>query len=114
MSLTKLRVSDHKLMIEEGRRKKPKIPRENRTCQMCPDKIEDEPHFLTNCVLYGSRIKLFQNFETLYPAFNTLSTDQKFIYLMSQEDPTMTTALAKAILQWQNLRTFLDTYFFQP
>ena len=99
VSLTKLRVSDHKLMIEEGRRKTPKIPRENRTCKMCLGMIEDEPHFLTNCVLYGSRIKLFQNFEVLYPNFHTLNNDQKFIYLMSQENSDITTALAKAILE---------------
>ena len=98
VSLTKLRVSDHKLMIEEGRRKTPKIPRENRTCKMCLGMIEDEPHFLTNCVLYGSRIKLFQNFEVLYPNFHTLDNDQKFIYLMSQENSDITTALAKAYL----------------
>ena len=114
VSLTKLRVSDHKLMIEEGRRKKPRIPRELRTCNMCPNKIEDETHFLTNCPLYGSRSKLFQEFEALYPSFHTLSDDQKFIYLMSQEDPDISSSLAKAIIEWQSLKVFLDTYFFQP
>ena len=49
-----LRVSEHKLMIEEGRRMKPKIPRENRLCKFCKtkmivDKIETEEHFLTEC-----------------------------------------------------------------
>ena len=32
-ALTKLRLSDHKLMIEEGRRKRPIIPREERICK---------------------------------------------------------------------------------
>ena len=52
----KLRVSEHKLMIEEGRRMKPKIPRENRLCKICKnklsiDKIETEEHFMTECPL---------------------------------------------------------------
>ena len=44
----KFRVSDHKLFIEEGRRKRPIIPRNERICKTC-NKIEDESHFLIDC-----------------------------------------------------------------
>ena len=54
VSMTKLRTSDHKLMIEEMRKQRPKPPREERSCFMCHDKVEDEAHFLTECRLYGS------------------------------------------------------------
>ena len=49
-SLSKIRLSDHKLMIEQGRKTKPKTPRQERICVLCDDgtnsKIEDEVHFL--------------------------------------------------------------------
>ena len=35
VALTKLRISDHKLMIEKGRHIRPLIPREDRKCHMC-------------------------------------------------------------------------------
>ena len=114
VSLTKLRVSDHNLMIEEGRRKRPKIPRENRTCKMCPNSIEDESHFLMNCKLYASRNRMFHHIESICPAFRTLNDEQKFNYLMSQENEHITMSLAKNVHEWCQLRAFLDLYFFQP
>ena len=42
--LLKFRLSDHKLMIEEGRHFRPKIPRENRWCKFCETVVEDEQH----------------------------------------------------------------------
>ena len=113
-SLIKLRVSDHNLMIEEGRRRRPKLPRENRTCKMCPTSIEDESHFLTTCKLYASRNRMFHHIESICPAFTTLDNEQKFNYLMSQENEDITISLAKNIHEWQQLRALLDLYFFQP
>ena len=54
MTLTKLRLDDHKLEIECGRHIRPKINRENRTCKLCSKlnkqtPIEDEVHFITRC-----------------------------------------------------------------
>ena len=34
-AFTKLRLSDHNLMIEEGRRKRPMLPRNERLCNTC-------------------------------------------------------------------------------
>ena len=45
--LTKLRLSNHQLMIECGRHKK--IPKEERLCEICHDGIEDEIHFMIKC-----------------------------------------------------------------
>ena len=44
--ITKLRISDHNLLIEKG--KHLKIPREERLCQVC-NQIEDKHHFLFVC-----------------------------------------------------------------
>ena len=46
----KFRVSDHNLLIEEGRRKRPIIPRNERLCKTC-NKIEDESHFLIAIII---------------------------------------------------------------
>ena len=35
-------------MIEEGRTKRPKIPRDERICLLCTEEVEDEIHFLIN------------------------------------------------------------------
>ena len=42
--------SNHDLLIEKGRHSKPKIPREERICNLCnSNEIEDEIHFLFHC-----------------------------------------------------------------
>ena len=51
--LTKFRLSDHNLMIEEGRRKRPKIERVNGLCKHCDkDAVEDEINFLLSYPKY--------------------------------------------------------------
>ena len=47
-AFTKLRLSDHNLMIEEGRRKRPMLPQNERLCDTC-NKLEGEIHFLIEC-----------------------------------------------------------------
>ena len=52
ISISKLRLSNHRLMIEVGRHKK--IERQNRRCPFCPSDIEDEIHFITTCPAYST------------------------------------------------------------
>ena len=47
--VTKFRLSNHRLAIETGRHTTPKTPKEQRFCQFCPGKVEDEYHFLFDC-----------------------------------------------------------------
>ena len=47
--VTKFRLSNHRLAIETGRHNN--TPLEMRFCTFCPDKIEDETHFLFECSL---------------------------------------------------------------
>ena len=49
-AMAKLRLSDHNLKIQSGRQTRPKTPREQRFCKSCPGVIEDEAHFLFECV----------------------------------------------------------------
>ena len=48
--LTKLRISDHNLMIEKGRHKG--VHKNLRFCSFCQGTVEDELHFLINCPIY--------------------------------------------------------------
>ena len=111
--MMKFCMSDHKLMIEEGRHYRPQIPRENRFCNICRDAVEDEQHMLTNCKLYGQRNTWFSEIGRKIPNFINLDDHQKFIFLMTQEDNQLTTEIAKKISDWLNLRDKIISYFFQ-
>ncbi len=111
ISFTKFRVSDHKLMIEQGRRQKPKIQRENRKCIMCTTEIDNETHFLTSCALHPSRNSLYELVQLSVPTFTDMTDQQKIQYLMTQEDEEITTFLAKYIHKWFQFRQFLQDYF---
>ena len=47
-TITRWRLSSHKLRIETGRHSRPVIDRENRLCQMC-NSVEDEIHAIYDC-----------------------------------------------------------------
>ena len=102
-ALTKLGLSDHKLMIEEGRRKRPIIPREERICKTC-NKIEDEIHFLINCDK-DDRTDKFKIIINEVPCFEDMPDSKtKFIYLMSQENKNLTNLIAQCIHTWFEIR----------
>lgn len=59
-SVTRLRISSHKLAIESGRYTN--IPVAERFCQACnSNEIEDEEHFLLNCFLYKQSRQTLRN-----------------------------------------------------
>lgn len=111
VALTKLRISDHKLMIEVGRHTD--IPREQRFCHMCENEIEDEEHFTTTCKIYGTLNGFWNKIRDKYPQTSQLSNKEKFIFLMTQEDHEITNELLKKNYEWQKLRNFLFEYFYQ-
>ena len=53
VTLTKLRISDHRLKVETGRYTRPYTELERRVCEQCNDGIEDEAHFLLSCPKYN-------------------------------------------------------------
>ena len=112
VAMTKLRISDHKLMIEKGRHIRPQIPRENRKCHMCTSEVENEVHFLTNCKLYGSQSKFWNQVTTKFPQVSNLCNEDKLIFIMTQEDPEITELLLKTNYEWQQFRIFMCEYFF--
>ena len=91
--LTKLRLSDHNLMIEQGRKAKIKLPHERRTCKLCYNEhlsqIEDEIHFLFDCQwrkYIALRNNLIAEITSQVPQFYKLKNIQKFVYIMRSED----------------------------
>lgn len=52
--LTRIKISAHPLAIETGRYSKPKVPSNQRFCNFCKTKVEDEVHFLFQCPQYNS------------------------------------------------------------
>ena len=96
-ALSRLRLSNHKLCIETGRHLRPKLERSKRKCFICKNKIEDEIHFVVNCPLYSSeRNILFHTIRYTSKHFDRLNTDeQKFIFIMTNEDTNVMKQLAK-------------------
>ena len=110
--MSKLRLSDHKLMIEVGRHQRPQIPRPERKCLMCSESIEDEVHFLTDCRLYGHRQQYWETIYNRVPQISNHSNTDRFIYIMTQDDLEMTKVVIKMVYQHMTFRKFLHEYFF--
>ena len=110
-SLSRFRMSNHNLMIEKGRHLN--IDRNNRYCKFCKNKIEDEQHFLINCPLYITERK---NLEIICNKtcnkFETLTDEQKFIFIMSNENADIIKALGKFVFASMTIRDKMVTYFF--
>ena len=79
---------------------------------MSKNKVEDEVHFLIECNIYGSRNKFLDQVHLKFPGTAGLSNKDKFIFLMTQEDPEMK-ALLKTVREWQDFRAFLCNHFYQ-
>ena len=100
VAFSKYRLSDHILNIEKGRHSRPSIPREERKCQFCPTKVEDEIHFLTECIYYKNREEFFATVTNTIPNFHSLNSQEKFIFLMTQENKELTLLLTELVYEW--------------
>ena len=83
-SLTQLRLSSHKLLIETGRHKK--IPAKERFCPFCRTEVEDEIHFVIKCKMYDHlREPLFELCLIRKQNFDYYNDQEKFIFIMNTE-----------------------------
>ena len=87
IAISRFRLSNHQLMIEKGRHMKPKLERNERLCCLCKNEIENEEHFLLTCPLYSPQRKVLENpcMENCN-RYDDLSKEQKFIFIMSNEN----------------------------
>ena len=98
-AITKLRCSSHALEIERGRYQNPKVPRDLRLCLVC-QVVEDEEHFVTNCSInQAERRLLYSKISCKVPRFSALSDFDKFLYLLTNNDPQILTWFGKFVHQ---------------
>ena len=96
IALSRLRLSNHSLLIETGRHLRPKLERQERKCFVCRDDIEDECHFVTKCPLYSSERKvLYKSLKDNSKIFESLNEEQKFVFIMTNENQMVMRELAK-------------------
>ena len=80
--LSKLRLSNHELMIEKGRHQALEISQRN--CPFCPGYLEDEAHFIFYFSTYSLLCaELFAKIEQLFPRFQYIPIDEKMKALLS-------------------------------
>ena len=104
--LTKLRLSDHDLNIERGRYTNLEI--HQRICYMCKNEVEDEKHFLLNCPnLEEIRKPFIEEINDKYCNFKNLCIDNKFLWLMSNEDTSVIKLLLKLVVELKEKRNVL-------
>ncbi len=85
-TLTRYRLSRHKLMIETGRHRQTWLPPEQRLCSHCDlNQMETELHFLTECSKYTDIRTVFYNkIQQIHPTFKTLPDQEKLAYLLGE------------------------------
>ncbi len=85
-TLTRYRLSGHKLMIETGRHRQTWLPPEQRLCLHCDlNQMETELHFLTECSKYTDiRTVYYDKIQQIHPTFTTLPDQEKLAYLLGE------------------------------
>lgn len=84
-SLSKFRLSDHTLEIERGRYLN--IDEDKRICKLCSESVENEFHFLMKCKSLSSVRDIYmENLCKNFKNFKNLSSENRFIWLLSSED----------------------------
>ena len=111
IAISRFRLSNHTLMIEKGRHLK--LHKDERKCYFCKDKIENEEHFLIKCPFY-SPLRLILEKECIEHCcrYEDLNEEQKFIFLMTNENESIIKALGKFISDSLIARDRIITYFF--
>ena len=104
-ALTKFRISNHTLMIEKGRHSNPKMAKELRFCPFCPNKVEDEKHFLLECPTYEHiRSDLYNDAKNISPTITNQPYSYRFTSLMKE---SLTIPVSSFTFRAMELREFL-------
>ena len=84
-ALSKIRLSNHDLMIEKGRHQG--LQENQRHCPFCKNIVENEHHFIMECGTYDSlRQSLFIKISETENQFSTFDVNEKFTFLLSNPD----------------------------
>ena len=96
--ITRWRLSNHRLMVEMGRRHTPKMPRELRICSRC-QVLEDEKHALFDCPLYHSTRRKYSAFLEKYSSVHVI---------LNPEDVEDATVLGNYLIEIEKIRKNLN------
>ena len=98
LSLSKLRISAHKLQIEIGRYQG--TLRVNRICCRCTSgQVEDEIHYLLHCTCHTNHREICTTYLTSEcQNFQNLDDKWKLIWILNNEDPTILRYLCQYLL----------------
>ena len=108
ISITKFRLSNHKLMIEKSRHQN--THKDLRICPFCTA-VEDEIHFLTNCHTFRYiRAILFEKVEEVSKIRNIKDMDAKSLFKLLLEQENTLQIVAKYLSKAMELRDFLIGY----
>ena len=106
IALTKLRLSNHTLMIEKGRHQNIKLI--DRTCPFCTGEVENELHFLVKCPTYFHiRQQLLDKIKDITMGFFN-PDDEQFLLWFLLNNWTISHLTARYISLAMELRTFLQ------
>jgi len=105
--MARFRISAHNLSIETGRHQN--IPVKDRICKLCDmNCVEDEMHFLVECTCYShERQLLYDNAQVASANFSLLTEENKFLWLMTNENRDVIYALATYINNCFTKRNFI-------
>ena len=68
-------------------------------------KVEDEQHFMTECDLYNtSREKFYSSLNKFCSNFRNMNNHSKFLWVFSNEDPSVLNLLGNYILDCFDIR----------
>ena len=103
-------MSAHNLEIEAGRFGNIRVPRSDRHCKYCLSLgiqvLGDEIHFVMICPQFQEDRKCLENkIANVYPNVNQLSVQNKFIWLLSQEDKHCLNLIASFLLKCFKLKS---------
>jgi hypothetical protein len=101
--ITKLRISEHSLLIEKGRHLN--IPREQRLCSHCKC-IDDEKHFILHCTINSWLRSFFNIFNNENQIYNNLSESEKLSYILNPSTPSQVNTQGSFLKKSLELKTW--------
>ena len=107
VAISRLRSSSHTLAIERRRYERPKPPIEQRVCIACTSSVEDEVHFVTQCVInIDDRRILERKISEVYSNYMQFNDMQKFMFLNTSYDARIMTWYGKFLHNSFKVRNF--------